>query len=121
MAIMWAVRPEFFRRKPETWPGEGMPIPYAESAWSSVWSSRKLGPSAGHSVSLSSATLTCASSSISSFLRLEGRRNESRARAPAGERRLRPASAPRKRLTLLCREKGPAQSTSGKTSSAGRE
>ena len=30
MAIMWAVRPEFFRRKPETWPGEGMPIPYAD-------------------------------------------------------------------------------------------
>jgi len=24
------VRPEFFRRKPETWLGEGMPIPYAD-------------------------------------------------------------------------------------------
>ncbi len=30
MVVMWAVRPEFFRRKPETWPGEGQPIPYAE-------------------------------------------------------------------------------------------
>jgi hypothetical protein len=30
MAIMWIVRPEFFKRGPETWPGEGQPIPYAE-------------------------------------------------------------------------------------------
>jgi amino acid transporter len=30
MGVMWWRRPEFFRRKPETWPGEGMPIPYAE-------------------------------------------------------------------------------------------
>jgi amino acid transporter len=30
MAIMWWRRPEFFRRGPETWPGEGMPIPYAD-------------------------------------------------------------------------------------------
>ncbi len=30
MIVMWIVRPEFFRRKPETWPGEGMPIPYAD-------------------------------------------------------------------------------------------
>jgi amino acid transporter len=30
MVVMWVVRPEFFRRKPETWPGEGMPIPYAD-------------------------------------------------------------------------------------------
>lgn len=30
MIVMWIARPEFFRRKPETWPGEGMPIPYAD-------------------------------------------------------------------------------------------
>jgi amino acid transporter len=30
MVIMWMARPEFFRRKPETWPGEGQPIPYAD-------------------------------------------------------------------------------------------
>ena len=30
MVVMWVVRPEFFRRKPETWLGEGMPIPYAD-------------------------------------------------------------------------------------------
>lgn len=30
MFVMWAARPEFFRRKPETWPGEGQPIPYAD-------------------------------------------------------------------------------------------
>ena len=30
MFVMWAVRPEFFRRRPETWPGEGQPIPYAD-------------------------------------------------------------------------------------------
>jgi amino acid transporter len=30
MILMWIFKPEFFRRKPETWPGEGEPIPYAE-------------------------------------------------------------------------------------------
>jgi amino acid transporter len=30
MLVMWTLRPEFFRRKPETWPGEGQPIPYAD-------------------------------------------------------------------------------------------
>ena len=30
MIAMWIWRPEFFRRKPETWPGEGQPIPYAD-------------------------------------------------------------------------------------------
>jgi amino acid transporter len=30
MIAMWVWRPEFFRRKPETWPGEGQPIPYQE-------------------------------------------------------------------------------------------
>jgi amino acid transporter len=30
MIIMWVLQPEFFRRKPETWPGEGQPIPYAD-------------------------------------------------------------------------------------------
>ena len=30
MIIMWIWKPEFFRRKPETWPGEGQPIPYAD-------------------------------------------------------------------------------------------
>ena len=30
MIVMWIARPEFFRRRPETWPGEGMPIPYAD-------------------------------------------------------------------------------------------
>jgi len=30
MIVMWVARPEFFRRRPETWPGEGMPIPYAD-------------------------------------------------------------------------------------------
>jgi amino acid transporter len=30
MFVTWATKPEFFRRKPETWPGEGQPIPYAE-------------------------------------------------------------------------------------------
>jgi amino acid transporter len=30
MAVRWAFRPEFFRRKPETWPGEGQPIPYQD-------------------------------------------------------------------------------------------
>ncbi len=30
MFVMWVWRPEFFRRKPETWPGEGQPIPYAD-------------------------------------------------------------------------------------------
>jgi amino acid transporter len=30
MAIMWIARPEFFKRGPETWPGEGQPIPYAD-------------------------------------------------------------------------------------------
>jgi amino acid transporter len=30
MVVMWIVKPEFFRRKPETWPGEGQPIPYAD-------------------------------------------------------------------------------------------
>jgi len=30
MIVMWIVRPEFFRRRPETWPGEGQPIPYAD-------------------------------------------------------------------------------------------
>jgi amino acid transporter len=30
MVVMWIARPEFFRRKPETWPGEGQPIPYAD-------------------------------------------------------------------------------------------
>jgi amino acid transporter len=30
MIVMWVMRPEFFHRKPETWPGEGMPIPYAD-------------------------------------------------------------------------------------------
>ena len=28
MVVMWVAKPEFFRRGPETWPGEGMPIPY---------------------------------------------------------------------------------------------
>jgi amino acid transporter len=30
MIAMWVWKPEFFRRKPETWPGEGQPIPYAD-------------------------------------------------------------------------------------------
>jgi amino acid transporter len=30
MFVMWVSRPEFFRRKPETWPGEGQPIPYED-------------------------------------------------------------------------------------------
>jgi len=30
MIVMWIAKPEFFRRKPETWPGEGQPIPYAD-------------------------------------------------------------------------------------------
>ena len=30
MIVMWVWKPEFFRRKPETWPGEGQPIPYAD-------------------------------------------------------------------------------------------
>jgi amino acid transporter len=30
MIAMWIWRPEFFRRKPETWPGEGQPIPYQD-------------------------------------------------------------------------------------------
>lgn len=30
MVVMWIWKPEFFRRKPETWPGEGQPIPYAD-------------------------------------------------------------------------------------------
>ena len=30
MLVMWVAKPEFFRRKPETWPGEGQPIPYAD-------------------------------------------------------------------------------------------
>ena len=30
MVAMWIWKPEFFRRKPETWPGEGEPIPYAD-------------------------------------------------------------------------------------------
>jgi amino acid transporter len=30
MIVMWIWRPEFFRRKPETWPGEGQPIPYSD-------------------------------------------------------------------------------------------
>jgi amino acid transporter len=30
MVLMWIFKPEFFRRKPETWPGEGQPIPYAD-------------------------------------------------------------------------------------------
>jgi len=30
MLLMNAVRPGFFRRKPETWPGEGQPLPYAD-------------------------------------------------------------------------------------------
>jgi len=30
LVIMWIMRPEFFRRGPETWPGEGQPIPYAD-------------------------------------------------------------------------------------------
>lgn len=30
MLIMNAVKPEFFRRHPETWPGEGKPLPYSE-------------------------------------------------------------------------------------------
>jgi len=30
MIITWVRQPEFFRRKPETWPGEGQPIPYAD-------------------------------------------------------------------------------------------
>jgi amino acid transporter len=30
MIVMWIWKPEFFRRKPETWPGEGKPIPYSD-------------------------------------------------------------------------------------------
>jgi amino acid transporter len=30
MILMWIFKPEFFRRGPETWPGVGEPIPYAE-------------------------------------------------------------------------------------------
>jgi amino acid transporter len=30
MVIMWIWKPEFFKRGPETWPGEGQPIPYAD-------------------------------------------------------------------------------------------
>jgi len=30
MIIMWVWKPEFFKRGPETWPGEGQPIPYAD-------------------------------------------------------------------------------------------
>ena len=30
MIIMWIAKPEFFKRGPETWPGEGQPIPYAD-------------------------------------------------------------------------------------------
>ena len=30
MVIMWIFMPAFFRRRPETWPGEGQPIPYAD-------------------------------------------------------------------------------------------
>ncbi len=30
MVIMWIFKPEFFKRGPETWPGEGQPIPYAD-------------------------------------------------------------------------------------------
>jgi hypothetical protein len=30
MILMWIFKPEFFRRKPETWPGEGQPIPYSD-------------------------------------------------------------------------------------------
>ena len=30
MVIMWVAKPEFFKRGPETWPGEGQPIPYAD-------------------------------------------------------------------------------------------
>lgn len=29
MLVMWAYKPAFFRRKPETWPGEGQEIPYS--------------------------------------------------------------------------------------------
>ena len=28
--VAWAFKPEFFTRKPETWPGEGQPIPYQD-------------------------------------------------------------------------------------------
>ena len=34
MVVMWICKPEFFRRKPETWPGEGQPIPYADERMS---------------------------------------------------------------------------------------
>ncbi len=30
MIAMWIWKPEFFKRGPETWPGEGQPIPYAD-------------------------------------------------------------------------------------------
>ena len=30
LIIMWIAKPEFFKRGPETWPGEGQPIPYAD-------------------------------------------------------------------------------------------
>jgi len=30
MVILWIAKPEFFKRRPETWPGEGQPIPYSE-------------------------------------------------------------------------------------------
>jgi hypothetical protein len=30
MVAMRVLRPAFFRRRPETWPGEGQPIPYQE-------------------------------------------------------------------------------------------
>jgi amino acid transporter len=30
MIAMWIWKPEFFRRGPEVWPGEGQPIPYAD-------------------------------------------------------------------------------------------
>jgi amino acid transporter len=30
LVVMWLRKPEFFRRRPETWPGEGRPLPYAD-------------------------------------------------------------------------------------------
>ncbi len=30
MIAMWIWKPEFFKRGPETWPGEGQPIPYSD-------------------------------------------------------------------------------------------
>jgi hypothetical protein len=28
--VAWVFKPQFFKRKAETWPGEGQPIPYQD-------------------------------------------------------------------------------------------